>query len=141
MSFGTTSGTLVQVGDRLDTYWDIFRDYLNTGRVPLKDSYILRSAPNQIARMLPLVMKNGGSTTVTVLAADLNTSDNVIFNLSRELRLLGVTAYQPLTVRIVDDILTAPDPELAARQKVTNSEGTVPIRPYLRSGRTAAPAR
>lgn len=112
---------IVQVGDRLDTYWDIFRDYLNTGRVPLEDSYILRSAPNQIARMLPLVMKNGGSTTVTALAAELNTSDNVIFNLSRELRLLGVTAYEPLTVRIVDDILTAPDPELAARQKVTNA--------------------
>ena len=25
---------IVQVGDHLDTYWDIFRDFLNTGRVP-----------------------------------------------------------------------------------------------------------
>ncbi|CAH0126500.1 hypothetical protein SRABI83_00095 [Arthrobacter sp. Bi83] len=112
---------IVQVGDRLDTYWDIFRDYLNTGRVPLEDSYILRSAPNQIARMLPLVMKKGGSAGVASLASDLKTSDNVIFNLSRELRLLGVTSYEPLTVRIVDDIVAASDPELAARQKVTNA--------------------
>jgi hypothetical protein len=112
---------VVQVGDRLDTYWDIFRDYLNTGRVPLEETYILRSAPNQIARMLPLVMKGGGRAAVSALSADLNTSDNVIFNLSRELRLLGVTTYEPLTVRIVDDILSASDPEAAARQKVTNA--------------------
>ncbi|WP_204161108.1 hypothetical protein, partial [Mycolicibacterium mucogenicum] len=29
---------LVQVGDRLDTYWDTFRDFLNTGRVPVQES-------------------------------------------------------------------------------------------------------
>jgi hypothetical protein len=109
---------VVQIGDRLDTYWDTFRDYLNSGSIPLEDSYILRSAPNQIARMLPLVMKDGGTATVSDLAAQLSTSDNVIFNLSRELRLFGVTQYEPLTVRISDSILTSPDPESAVRTKV-----------------------
>ncbi|OSP07318.1 hypothetical protein B7W94_08465 [Microbacterium sp. LEMMJ01] len=110
---------IVQIGDRLDTYWDTFRDYLNTGRVPLEDSYILRSAPNQIARMLPLVMKNGGMATVSSLATQLATSDNVIFNLSRELRLFGVTQYEPLTVTISESIMNAPDPEAAVRLKIT----------------------
>lgn len=112
---------IVQIGDRLDTYWDTFRDYLNSGRVPLEDSYILRSAPNQIARMLPLVMKNGGTASVSDLAAQLSTSDNVIFNLSRELRLFGVTQYEPLTVTISDSVLRAPDPELAVRTKVATA--------------------
>lgn len=109
---------VVQIGDRLDTYWDTFRDYLNSGRIPLEDSYILRSAPNQIARMLPLVMRQGGTAGVSFLAAELSTSDNVIFNLSRELRLFGFTQYEPLTVRISDSVLAAPDPEAAVRQKV-----------------------
>ena len=112
---------IVQIGDRLDTYWDTFRDYLNSGRIPLEDSYILRSAPNQIARMLPLVMRNGGTASVSDLASQLSTSDNVIFNLSRELRLFGVTQYEPLTVRISDSVLNSHDPELAVRTKVATA--------------------
>ena len=112
---------VVQVGDRLDTYWDIFRDYLNTGRIPLEDSYILRSAPNQIARMLPLVMRVGGMKTVADLVAELDTSVNVISNLSRDSRLLGITSFEPLKVRISSDVVNAPDPESAARDRVTTS--------------------
>ncbi|WP_396599859.1 restriction endonuclease [Frigoribacterium sp. R86507] len=112
---------IVQVGDRLDTYWDTFRDYLNTGRVLLEDSYILRLAPNQVARMLPLVMGNGGSSSVSVLAAGLNTSDNVIFNLSRELRLLGIAVYEPLMVKLVSEVVSASDPEAAVLSRVASS--------------------
>lgn len=112
---------IVQVGDRLDTYWDIFRDYLNTGSVPIQESYILRSAPTQVARMLPLVMKNGGTTGVATLAKALNTSENVIFNLARELRLFGITSNEPLMVRIADEIVGAADPEAIAKAKVVSA--------------------
>ncbi|HEY3546625.1 MAG TPA: restriction endonuclease [Propionicimonas sp.] len=112
---------LVQIGDRLDTYWDTFRDFLNTGRVPVEDSYILRQAPNSVARMLPVVMAAGGSATVSEVAAKLQTSDNVVFNLSRELRLMGVTAYEPLRVSIASSILEAADQEGAARRQISQS--------------------
>jgi hypothetical protein len=112
---------LVQIGDRLDTYWDIFRDFLNTGRVPVEDSYILRQTPNSVARLLPTVMAAGGSASVGSLAASLQTSDNVIFNLSRELRLLGVTSYEPLRVKVSDLIFHARDPEVAMRAQIANA--------------------
>jgi hypothetical protein len=109
---------VVQVGDRLDTYWDTFRDYLNNGRVLLEDSYILRLAPNQVARMLPLVVQNGGTSTVSELATALSTSDNVIFNMSRELRLLGLAVYEPLKVKLAAEVIESSDPEAAAIEKV-----------------------
>jgi hypothetical protein len=75
---------LVQVGERLDIYWDIFRDFLNTGRIPIEDSYILRQTPLAVARLLA-VLDDDGTGSVLELAARLNTSENSIFNLSRDL--------------------------------------------------------
>ncbi|NKY09841.1 restriction endonuclease [Cellulomonas hominis] len=112
---------IVQVGDRLDTYWDTFRDYLNSGRVLVEDSYILRLAPNQVARMLPIVMDNGGTSTVGELAKALTTSENVIFNLSRELRLLGIAVYEPLMVKMTAEIIAASDPEGVAIERVASA--------------------
>lgn len=112
---------LVQVGDQLDTYWDTFRDYLNTGTVPVLDSYILRQTPGAVARMLPPVMEAGGSIGVRELTEALNTSDNVIFNLSRELRLMGVAVFESLRVKIADDIVNADDPEAAIRERITSA--------------------
>ena len=112
---------VVQVGERLDTYWDTFRDFLNTGRVPVEDSYILRQTPNGVARLLPLLVDAGGSAGVRELAERLETSDNVIFNLSRELRLLGVTVYEPNVVRFVDEISSASDKEAVLRRQVANA--------------------
>jgi hypothetical protein len=112
---------LVQVGERLDTYWDIFRDFLNTGRVPIEDSYILRQTPRSVARLLGAVAALGGNASVTELTDRLNTSENAIFNLSRELRLMGVTAYEPNRVRVADALWQADDREEALRRRVTGA--------------------
>jgi hypothetical protein len=112
---------VVQVGDRLDTYWDTFRDFLNTGRVPIQDSYILRQTPRSVARVLARVVDLGGSAAVRDLAEALDTSDNVIFNLSRELRLLGVTVHEPNRVTVLPELLEAVDPENELRRRVASA--------------------
>lgn len=114
---------VVQIGERLDTYWDTFRDYLNTGRVPVEDSYVLRQTPNAVARMLPLVIQGSGSVPVRRLSQALQTSVNVIFNLSRELRLLGVTSYDPNRVTLVSDVMgtDSRDRESTLRRRVAHS--------------------
>ncbi|WP_206489804.1 restriction endonuclease [Rhodococcus sp. KRD162] len=109
---------IVQVGDRLDTYWDTFRDFLNTGSVPIQDSWILRQTPNSVARLLPIVVAAGGRLSVKELERILGRSDRSIFNVSRELRLLGITAHESNYVRLVDEVLDAADRELEMRGRV-----------------------
>jgi hypothetical protein len=109
---------LVQVGDRLDTYWDTFRDFLNTGSVPVQESWILRQTPRSVGRLLLAVVEAGGDASVKDLLAIFGTSDKAIFNLSRELRLLGVTAHEPNRVRLVEEVLAAPDREQEMRRRV-----------------------
>ena len=109
---------VVQVGASLDTYWDTFREFLNTGRVPVEDSYILRQMPRGITRLLPLVIDAGGDASVPELARALETSDTAIFNLSRDLRLLGLTAYESNRVKLVDEIMQASDRERELRRRV-----------------------
>ncbi|MGV9270269.1 nSTAND1 domain-containing NTPase [Kitasatospora sp. NPDC003701] len=112
---------IVQVGERLDTYWDIFRDYLNTGSVPVQDSYILRMGPVSVARLLNHVADNDGDSHVRDLALHMRTSETVVFNLSRELRLLGAAAYEPNRVRILPDIWQAEDQEFELRRRVVTA--------------------
>jgi len=111
---------LVQVGERLDIYWDIFRDFLNTGRIPIEDSYILRQTPLAVARLLA-VLDDDGTGSVLELAARLNTSENSIFNLSRDLRLMGVTTYEPKRVHVHADVWRAEDREAALRLRVVGA--------------------
>ena len=112
---------VVQVGERLDTYWDIFRDYLNNGRIPIEDSYILRQSPTSVARLLREVLLDQGNSRVPDLANRMGTSEPGVFNLSRELRLLGATSYEPLRVRILPDIWNADDREQEIRRRVAGS--------------------
>jgi hypothetical protein len=112
---------VVQVGERIDTYWDIFRDYLNTGSVPVEDSYILRQTPRSVARLLREVVADGGDGSVPEIARRLATSEKALFNLSREIRLMGVTAYESNRVRILDHIWGADDRENMLRRTVTGS--------------------
>lgn len=109
---------VVQVGASLDTYWDTFREFLNTGRVPVEDSYILRQMPRGVTRLLPIVIDAGGDAGVPELARALETSDIAIFNLSRDLRLLGLTVYESNRVKLVDEIMQASDRERELRRRV-----------------------
>ncbi|MFG1708700.1 restriction endonuclease [Nonomuraea sp. M3C6] len=95
---------IVQISERFDTYWDIFRDFLNTGRVPIEDSYIIRYAPVSVSRVLQELERDGGTSNVQEVASRLQTSENSIWNRTRELRVLGVSLYEPNHVRLIDEV-------------------------------------
>ncbi|MEZ6055475.1 MAG: restriction endonuclease [Planctomycetaceae bacterium] len=113
---------LVSVGEFLDTYWDIFRDFLITGEVPIKESYILRQTPNSAGRFLHLVKDSGGTISVQGAAKKLGTSEGVVFNTSRELRLMGVLfSDKSGTFSIADEVLTAVDFNEAVHARISRA--------------------
>ncbi len=91
---------------------------MNTDRVPIEDGYIVRQSPSGVGKLLTALMVRGGDETVSNLAAALKTSETVIFNLSRELRLFGLTSYEPNRVRLLPELIESDDMEGLIRSRV-----------------------
>lgn len=51
---------IVKVGSKYDIYWDIFRDYLNTGKLPIEEVYILRAQVGSILKAIAILNKASG---------------------------------------------------------------------------------
>ncbi|MGW1504733.1 nSTAND1 domain-containing NTPase [Streptomyces mirabilis] len=115
------SRLIVALAGKLDTYWDTFRDFLNTGRVPIEDSYIVRQSPRAVAELLYAVLASGGDASVGDLSDELNVSIKVIYNRSREPRLFGLTAYEPNRVKLLDEVLHSADIEAEMRRRVASA--------------------
>ncbi|SJN20002.1 Dinucleotide-utilizing enzymes involved in molybdopterin and thiamine biosynthesis family 2 [Luteococcus japonicus LSP_Lj1] len=112
---------IVQVGEKLDTYWDIFRDYLNSGRVPIEDSYILRLSPNSVARLVSELLAHSGSAATSEIAEAWETTENVVWNLARELRQLGLGSSAGGFTSLAPEIVGSSDPEHEIRSRVANA--------------------
>lgn len=94
---------VVQVGERLDVYWDIFRDFLNTGEIPIKEGYIIRSTVGSVGRLLRALVNNDGELTIAEAMKELDTSETVVYNYSRDLRQMGILASTESGVRLTLD--------------------------------------
>ncbi|MFE5672101.1 restriction endonuclease [Agromyces sp. NPDC056523] len=110
---------IVQVGERLDTYWDIFRDYLTTGRVPIEDAYTLRVSVNSVGRLLQTLLDVGGSADVGVLADLLGWAEPALFNAVRDARVLGLVRSGSRRVEVLVGNGEDEDPEDAIRARVS----------------------
>jgi hypothetical protein len=112
---------IVRVGDLLDTYWDIFRDFLISGEVVVSESYILRQTPFAVAKLLKEVINAGGDLLVDDAVQRLGMAQGAVFNLSRELRVMGVVTDLPKHIHIAEDIINAFDRETAIRERISAS--------------------
>lgn len=112
---------LVHVGERIDTYWDIFRDFLTTGRVPIQETYILRQTPRSVGKLLAYLVKVGEELTPAEAAEGLNMSEGTIFNLARDLRELGVLVARPGVIRLDDSLTRENDVEGAIRDRIATA--------------------
>lgn len=82
---------IVKVGIKYDIYWDIFRDYLNTGKLPIEEIYLLRSQAGSILKAVAILQKAGGTLDITTFKEEAGLSDGAFLNIARELRLLQLT--------------------------------------------------
>lgn len=91
---------LVRIGNKYDIYWDIFRDYLNSGRVPVQENYILRMQPGSVLRAVRLLAEMGGSLTVPDFRRRADVTTKSFYNVARDMRLLGFAKTEDGAVRL-----------------------------------------
>ena len=84
------SRLVVRVGPMYDIYWDIFRDYLNGGLLPVRENYILHSQGASIYKHCRVLMDNGGSLGVDAFRDQAGLRSRAYYNVVREMRLLGL---------------------------------------------------
>ncbi|MGB3479853.1 MAG: restriction endonuclease [bacterium] len=85
---------VVQIGHKFDIYWDIFKDYLNTGVLPVEESYILRLTPGSVLKAL-FRIREKKSLNVNTAYVDLKyKGQKTVYNVIRELRVLDLIKYQ-----------------------------------------------
>lgn len=91
---------IVKVGTRYDIYWDIFRDYLNTGHLPVQELYILRAQVGPIFNAISLLQQAGGSLDVRTFQSTVGTSTGTYLNILRDLRLLKLATVESDEIRL-----------------------------------------
>jgi len=88
---------VVKIGSKLDIYWDIFRDYLNSGSVPIQDNYILRTSVGSVLRTTKLLADANGLLGMVEFQERAGLRSNKsLYNVVRDMRLLGLA-------KVVDD--------------------------------------
>ena len=112
---------VVPVGEKLDTYWDIFRDFLNTGQIPLEESYTIGVNPQAAAPVLTYVIESGGESPFADIASAVGTSVGSVINIARTLRLLGISTYEAYGIYVHDLINDSVDLESSLRRVVART--------------------
>jgi|GEM_PF-527319 len=79
---------IVRVGSKYDIYWDIFRDYLNTGKLPIEEVYLLRAQVGSIMNAVAILRGRPDGISVSDFKTEAGLSDGAFFNVTRDLRLL-----------------------------------------------------
>jgi hypothetical protein len=92
---------VVSIGSKLDIYWDIFRDFLNTGHVPVEENYVLRISTRSVLRGVKLIVEWDGEMTVADFLTHSRLTQRSSYNLFKEMALLGFAGVDGENVRLI----------------------------------------
>ncbi|MDZ4178626.1 MAG: ATP-binding protein [Coriobacteriia bacterium] len=82
---------IVQVGNRYDIYWDIFRDYLNRGTLPVLENYLLRQRPTTVTSVYRLIAaRDSERVTPEEVMQGAELKEGSFYNVQKEMQLLGL---------------------------------------------------
>lgn len=80
---------VVKIGNKFDIYWDIFRDYLNSGHIPIQENYILRTQVGSVLKATKSLAESGGKLTFPEFQKITGLQKNTSYNVLRDAKLLG----------------------------------------------------
>jgi len=80
---------IVKVGAKYDIYWDIFRDFLNTGNVPIQEHYMLRAQVGSVLNAISILRKFNSELLINEFQQQAGiTSENSFYNIARDMHIL-----------------------------------------------------
>ena len=85
---------VVRIGPKYDIYWDIFRDYLNAGRLPVQENYILHIVARSMFKNTKILADQQGTLNTSDFQKYAQLTDKTFYNLIREMRLLGLATVE-----------------------------------------------
>lgn len=89
----TNKNLIIKTGTKYNIYWDIFRDYLVTEKVPkVGETYLIRSTPNPVFEILS-IFENKSEMTLDEISEYTSSQPNTVDNLLRTLRDFGLVKY------------------------------------------------
>lgn len=105
---------IVRSGDRLNPYWDIFRDYLRTGEIPkVPVSFLPGTEVRTLARGAAITIASGGEgVSVGMLSDLLSINNKSAGNVVRDIQMFGLAERQEN--RIVSTVEFGPQKDLVS---------------------------
>lgn len=97
---------LVRIGPKYDVYWDIFRDYLNVGSLPIQENYILHIPATIMYGHAKILADEKGELIASKFKERTRLADKSFYNLIREMRLLGLVKIENDNVTLQIDLPT-----------------------------------
>ncbi len=91
---------IIRVGVKIDIYWDIFKDYLNSGNVPIQENYIPRIQVGSVLNAAGLLNKVGPSVEADGFRAQAKLTEKSFYNILKDLRLLGIAKLESGVVQL-----------------------------------------
>ena len=85
---------VVKSGDRLNIYWDIFRDYLLTGSVPVVPFNYVPASDLTALLKIAVILNHDSYTTSETLSSQTGLKEKSIWNIGADLVLFGVSERQ-----------------------------------------------
>lgn len=92
---------LIRVATKYDVYWDIFRDYLTTGHIPVEENYLLRRPLGAVLRVGYQLAAHGGTLPYEDVRSGARLSEKSFFNVTHDMEIAGVVTTEGGQVRLV----------------------------------------
>lgn len=85
---------IIRIGYKLDVYWDIFKDYLNSEKIPVQENYIFRTQVNRVMAAINLVYDSKGELNKRKFKEKFGLTEKSFYNFTRDMRLLGIVKIE-----------------------------------------------
>lgn len=81
---------VIRTGNTYDVYWEILRDYLNTGVLPVLENYIFQSQVTSVIKAATILTEANGSLDTSEFQAQTGLSGKSFYRVARDMDLLGL---------------------------------------------------